>query len=89
MNTNKTLYDALKNVAVNGDIMPTTEVDKHIANLFLFDFEQNGIHLSEKHRQDVVELNDTILHLGQHFMAGSTKHRTIQKDSLPPSIANM
>ena len=35
------------------DICQTTEVDDHVAKLFLFDFEQNGIHLEEKLRQRV------------------------------------
>lgn len=89
LNTNKCLYNALKNVALNGDIVPTTQVDRHIVNLFLFDFEQNGIHLSDVDRQDVVDLNDTILHVGQHFMMGATNFRFIEKPLLPDVVRNM
>lgn len=31
----------------NGDIVPMDDVDKHVGKLFIFDFEQSGIHLDE------------------------------------------
>lgn len=61
MNTNRSLYDALSNVVKNGDIVETTDMDTHVSNLFLFDFEQCGINLPEEERRQVVELNDRIL----------------------------
>jgi len=48
-------------VTSNGDIQVTSDIDDHVAKLFLFDFEQCGIHLPEKQRRRVVELNDYIL----------------------------
>lgn len=45
LNTNKSIYDSLRSVVENGDVVPTTEEDDHVARLFLFDFEQCGIHL--------------------------------------------
>lgn len=47
--------------------METTEIDDHVAKLFLFDFEQCGINLPEEQRQKVVELNDYILQVGRIF----------------------
>lgn len=47
LNTNKALYQALKTVVNNGDVQELTDVDKRVAELFLFDFEQSGIHLEE------------------------------------------
>lgn len=41
------------------DIFPTTAVDDHVSKLFLFDFEQCGIHLEEQQRQKVFSLNNT------------------------------
>lgn len=89
LNTNYELYAALKDIVDNGDIMNTTDVDKHVARLFLFDFEQCGIHLPESERRRVVELNDAILHLGQHFVTGASKPRTIQRKSLPEQIRRL
>jgi len=48
-------------VTSNGDTQVTSDIDNHVAKLFLFDFEQCGIHLPEKQRRRVVELNDYIL----------------------------
>lgn len=61
LNTHRELYDALKQVTSNGDIQVTSDIDNHVAKLFLFDFEQCGIHLPEKQRIKVVELNNYIL----------------------------
>lgn len=42
LNTHKKLYDSLREVVHHGDKIPTTDVDKLVAQLFLFDFEQSG-----------------------------------------------
>lgn len=74
---------------MHGDKQPTTVVDNHVASLFLFDFEQCGIHLPEHERSEVVALNDYILHLGQKFMAGSVSSRSIDKDQVPSKVRNL
>lgn len=61
LNTHRELYDSLKQVTSNGDIQETSAIDDHVAKLFLFDFEQCGIHLPERQRRRVVDLNDRIL----------------------------
>ncbi|XP_055533996.1 mitochondrial intermediate peptidase [Wyeomyia smithii] len=86
LNTHKPLYKALKQVVEGSDLVRTTDVDKHVAELFLFDFEQCGIHLQETARKKVVYLNDCILQLGQRFMAGAVHPRTIRKSVLPEAI---
>ncbi|OXU28113.1 hypothetical protein TSAR_015381 [Trichomalopsis sarcophagae] len=86
LNTNRQLYNALSCVAKNGDILKTTEIDNHVAKLFLFDFEQCGIHLPEEQRRQVVDLNDKILQCGQKFMAGAVEPRVINMSSLPERI---
>ncbi|BES95046.1 mitochondrial intermediate [Nesidiocoris tenuis] len=86
LNTNRDLYNVLKSVVTHGDKFVTNEVDNHVAALFLFDFEQCGIHLSEDKRQEVVALNDYILQLGQRFMAGSVAPRLVPKQSVPPNL---
>lgn len=69
--------------------MPTTEVDEHVAKLFMFDFELCGIHLPEDQRVKVVQLNDHILHLGQRFMAGAVNPRAVPLDLVPKGIRNL
>lgn len=86
LNTHKELYQALNNSYANGDIMKTNAVDDHVANLFLFDFEQCGIHLEENLRKKVVYLNDCILQLGQRFMNGAVNPREVSKKYLPDNI---
>lgn len=82
------MYTALRNVVDNGDILPTTDVDKHVSKLFLFDFEQSGIHLAEEERQKVVRLNEYILQLGQKFMAGAVQPSIIRRTDVPSSVRN-
>jgi mitochondrial intermediate peptidase len=89
LNTHRELFQSLKKVVDNGDIVETTEIDDHVAKLFLFDFEQCGIHLEEELRQKVVHLNECILHLGQRFMAGAVNPRSISKKILPENIRHM
>ncbi|XP_050445309.1 mitochondrial intermediate peptidase [Cataglyphis hispanica] len=86
LNTHRELYDVLKQVANNGDIQMTSDIDNHVAKLFLFDFEQCGIHLPERQRRKVVELNDYILQVGQKFIAGAGTPRTVNADALPDVI---
>lgn len=89
LNTNKEIYKALDRVVKNGDIVPTNEVDVHVGKLFLFDFEQSGIHLEEELRQKVVRLNDGILQLGQRFMSGAINPRSVPKSALPEHIRGL
>lgn len=86
LNTHKEIYKALQKVVEEGDLMETTDVDKHVAKLFLFDFEQSGIHLKDKEREKVVRLNDYILQLGQKFMHGAVQPTAFPKGQVPDSI---
>lgn len=67
-------------------MVETTDIDKHVSKLFLFDFEQCGIHLEENLRKRVVYLNECILQLGQHFMSGAINPRAVPKSLLPENI---
>ncbi|KAL3280991.1 hypothetical protein HHI36_004216 [Cryptolaemus montrouzieri] len=89
LNTNRKLYDNLKKSVSECDVTALTEVDKLVGELFLFDFEQNGIHLSEDLRKKVVMLNNTILNLGQQFVGGSDSPRIIKKSSIPTNIQHL
>lgn len=86
LNTNCELYNALKKVTQECDIVPTNPVDEHVAELFLFDFEQSGIHVDDVMRERAVELNEYILHIGSHFMNGTNQPKAILKSQLPENI---
>nr|CAG4640697.1 EOG090X02LQ [Eulimnadia texana] len=86
LNTHVDLYQNLRNAAEKGDVSQTTPMDDHVANLFLFDFEQSGIQLPEKKREQVVDLNEYILYLGQRFSAAAHEPRKVDKEKLPYNI---
>ncbi|KAF2361484.1 Peptidase M3A/M3B catalytic domain [Trinorchestia longiramus] len=88
LNVNRQLYDALRQAVEEGDVVPTTDVDQHVSKLFLFDFEQSGIHLDAEKRRKVFELNEYILALGQHFMSDCHNPRKIERSDLPPDLCN-
>lgn len=84
LNTHKGIYEALRNSVQNG-----TSGDKHLAELFLFDFEQSGIQLEENSRCEVVALNDLILQTGQQFMAGAAKPRRVPRSNVPQNVRQL
>lgn len=86
LNTHRQLYDALKFVVEKGDSTVTTPLDDYVAKLFLFDFEQSGIHLDEEKRRQVVELNEYILQLGSIFFHNTSAKRCILKSKLPKEL---
>lgn len=87
LNTNKELYETLRQVwQHDNDVVPMSDIDKHVMELFLFDFEQSGIHLDEQARKSVVYLNDCVLRLGQRFMAGALQPRNVTGTALPDSV---
>ncbi|XP_011505005.1 PREDICTED: mitochondrial intermediate peptidase [Ceratosolen solmsi marchali] len=88
LNINRQLYDSLTAIVKYGDIVKTTKIDNHVAKLFLFDFEQCGIHLPEEQRCQVVNLNDQILQWGQKFVAGTVQARVVNKKKLPELMVN-
>lgn len=64
-----------------------TDEDRHVGELFLFDFELNGIHLEERKRQYVVDLNNFILVTGQRFMNATEKPRMIDQARMPSILS--
>ncbi|XP_045538186.1 mitochondrial intermediate peptidase [Papilio machaon] len=81
LNTHKGLYEALRDSVRRG-----TSGDQHLAELFLFDFEQSGIQLEDEPRKRVVALNDLILQTGQRFMAGAAKPRRVPRSAVPQNV---
>ncbi|XP_015789497.1 mitochondrial intermediate peptidase [Tetranychus urticae] len=83
LNVHRELYDCLKKVVDNGDVVPTTDVDKEVARLFLHDFEQSGVHLNDQDRDKVVQLNDFILHIGGYFVSRVSEPTLVPKEEVP------
>lgn len=79
----------MKQVIRDGDKHAMTEEDKHVCELFLFDFELNGIHLEERKRQYVVNLNNFILVTGQQFMNATEKPRIVDPTRLPDVVSRV
>ena len=69
LNTHTGIFSRLKEAVERGDVDTESEVDKHVAKLFLQDFIQCGIDLPEADRNTVVELNDSILRIGKVTVA--------------------
>ncbi|KAK4871876.1 hypothetical protein RN001_016000 [Aquatica leii] len=89
LNTDRALYSALNDVIQYGDKFPTNEFDDLMARLFLFDFEQSGIHLPENERNKVVTLNNALLQLGQQFVAACGNVRVVDKRNLSRDTENL
>lgn len=90
LNTNRQLYESLKDVVTNGDLEHLNEshMDQYVARLFLTDFELSGIHLDEDKRLKIVQLSEYILHTGSYFMAAINSPRIVPKSNLSPEIRN-
>ena len=68
LNTNIDLYNALKHALNNEEVSgQMDDVTKHVGHLFLFDFEQSGIHLEREKRARAVKLHEMILAFGAEF----------------------
>lgn len=89
LNTNTVIYSALKSVIDDGDTVPTDDVDRRVAELFLFDFEQSGIHLPSSDRRRFVELSEQILGLGSAFMQGCHRPVYVKRSSLPEQLRDV
>lgn len=86
LNTNVQLHSALLKAIQEGDIVPTSDVDKRVAELFLFDFEQSGITLPQHMRETFVKLNENILQLGSRFANGCQQPVMFQHKQLPEHL---
>lgn len=85
LNTHYELYKALKNASLhNANSMDS--VSKIVADLFLFDFEQSGIHLDEQKRKMAVELHEAILIIGAQFTQNTTLPRMFPISEWPRDL---
>ncbi|KHN84723.1 Mitochondrial intermediate peptidase, partial [Toxocara canis] len=72
LNTNRELYTALKN-SLTKENDSLTDIDRRTLHLFLSDFEQSGIHLSDQKREEFVMLSREIFDAGTLFSIGAER----------------
>lgn len=83
LNTDRRLYDALKQNKFDN------QLDDYVAKLFMFDFEQSGIHLNDSKRKLVLQLNESILKLGSIFAANANQGRLVTVDQIPEKARHL
>ncbi|KAI1903373.1 hypothetical protein AGOR_G00026520 [Albula goreensis] len=87
LNTNVELCQSLKNLLDNREALAALDPEtRRVAELFMFDFEISGIHLSERKRRKAVSLNVNLLDLSNEFLMGSQLPNKIEKRALPEHI---
>lgn len=83
LNTDRRLYDSLKPLDFKDDL------DNYVARLFMFDFEQSGIHLDDDNRCRLLQLNESIIRLGSQFSANANQVRQIDTRKLPAKVRHL
>lgn len=83
LNTDKRLYNSLRHSTFKD------ELDEFVAKLFMFDFEQSGIHMDDDKRKLVLQLNESILRLGSHFAANANQARLVDPSQLPDRVRHL
>ena len=88
LNTNKSLYTALKTVVDNTKYDNLEEDTKRNVSSLMHDFEISGIHLSDGERERVVELNETMLSRSHAFMSNCVLPSYVKKVNLPSEVSD-
>lgn len=90
LNTNASIYKALEDALKSpyGDVHPMDEMERHVGELFLFDFQQSGIQLPVEQRQRFVEINEAIHMVGNQFSLNATAGRSVSRSILPAHLQN-
>ncbi|XP_071798886.1 mitochondrial intermediate peptidase-like [Asterias amurensis] len=87
LNTNVELKDSLQRLLDDPKTFSAMDEESQIvAKLFMFDFEQSGIHLEEAKRKEFVRLNEEVHILGSQFVQGTQAAHAIEKKRLPQHI---
>jgi len=64
------------------------DMERHVGDLFLFDFQQSGIQLPFEQRRRFVELNEAIHIVGNQFSQDASMPRSIPRSVLPVHLQN-
>ena len=83
LNTNPGLYNVLGKLLSTAEEHEMDEETKRVGELFLFDFEQSGIHLDEEKRRYFVELQEAILVIGAQFSQTASMPVQVPLSDLP------
>ncbi|KAJ8030990.1 Mitochondrial intermediate peptidase [Holothuria leucospilota] len=87
LNTNVGLHQSLKRLLDDKSAFNAMdEESQRVAELFMFDFEQSGIHLPEAERKEFVQLNAEAMVLGSQFVHGSHMPVSVDKSLLPDHL---
>ena len=85
LNTHFELYKSIQDsLNQNGEAMD--DVTKMVAQLFIFDFEQSGIHLEENKRKLAVSLHEAVIVLGARFTQGTSVSRICSLKQWPTDL---
>ena len=90
LNTMPELYQRLQSALQEEDLQ-LQEDTRRVGELFLFDFEQSGIHLDEVKRKRFVELQEAILVIGAQFTQGASQpvQLSLSECELPDKMASI
>lgn len=83
LNTNPGLYSALSVLLSSDEVHHMDEETRRVGELFLFDFEQSGIHLNEEKRRRFVDLQEAILVVGAQFFQMASRPVPVPLSDLP------
>lgn len=88
LNTNKSIYDALELAltSTSGDVLPMDDMERHVGDLFLFDFRQSGIQLPVEQRERFVKVNEAVHVVGNQFSQNATAARSVSRSILPAHL---
>ncbi|XP_071483988.1 mitochondrial intermediate peptidase-like [Diadema antillarum] len=87
LNTNVELHRSLRRLLDSTAVMSSMDKEtQRVAQLFMFDFEQSGIHLEESKRKQFVALNEELLTLGSHFLHNTQVGHSVAKSKLPQHL---
>ena len=86
LNTHYELYVALRDSSEEGAKSGIDAVTEHVARLFLYDFEQSGIHLHWRKRNLSTALHDAIIHTGAYFTKNTASPRKYPVSMWPRNL---
>lgn len=87
LNTNFELYSKLRSSLSQDARMD--ECDQRVCRLFLLDFEQSGIHLDQKSRNNFVAINDQLVHVLMKFQINSQAPSQVGWNEIDPKFKQM
>ena len=85
LNTHFELYKSIQD-SLNQKGEAMDDVTKRVAELFIFDFEQSGIHLEENKRRLAVSLHEAVIVLGARFTQGTSVSRICSLKQWPTDL---